>query len=474
MQQRLYFLGIGGTLMGSLALLAKEMGYIVSGSDNAIYPPMSDQLAAAEIEVHEGFSPDQLDPIPDQIIVGNANLPRGNAAIEYVLNKGLPYTSGAEWLGNTVLKNRWVLAVAGTHGKTTTASLLAWILEYAGLKPGFLIGGAPGNFEQSARLGETPFFVVEADEYDTSYFDRRSKFVHYKPRTLILNNLEFDHADIFPDIGAIQDQFHLLMRTIPSEGLVIAPGASEHINEVLNRGCWTPVSRVGQKTSKKEFELDNSDTWTVANAEADGSAFDVHLNEAAQGRVTWSLIGEHNINNALNAIAAARHVGIQTDICIQALGEFKGVKRRLEVIFENEHTVIYDDFAHHPTAIRTTLQGLRKQVGNEEILAVIEPRTHTMSLGTLSNDLCTCSAAADQVIWFRGENIKWDLGEIINHCVVPAKMADNVPNLVKDIVKGTPKKGQRKRHVVIMSNGSFGGIYQLLLEALALVDETRQ
>jgi UDP-N-acetylmuramate: L-alanyl-gamma-D-glutamyl-meso-diaminopimelate ligase len=298
--------------------------------------------------------------------------------------------------------------------------------------------------------------------------------VHYKPRTLILNNLEFDHADIFPDIGAIQDQFHLLMRTIPSEGLVIAPGASEHINEVLNRGCWTPVSRVGQKTSKKEFELDNSDTWTVANAEADGSAFDVHLNEAAQGRVTWSLIGEHNINNALNAIAAARHVGIQTDICIQALGEFKGVKRRLEVIFENEHTVIYDDFAHHPTAIRTTLQGLRKQVGNEEILAVIEPRTHTMSLGTLSNDLCTCCAAADQVIWFRGENIKWDLGEIINHCVVPAKMADNVPNLVKDIVKGTPKKGQRKRHVVIMSNGSFGGIYQLLLEALALVDETRQ
>jgi len=474
MQQRLYFLGIGGTLMGSLALLAKEMGYIVSGSDNAIYPPMSNQLAAAEIEVHEGFSPDQLDPIPDQIIVGNANLPRRNAAIEYVLNKGLPYTSGAEWLGNTVLKNRWVLAVAGTHGKTTTASLLAWILEYAGLKPGFLIGGAPGNFEQSARLGETPFFVVEADEYDTSYFDRRSKFVHYKPRTLILNNLEFDHADIFPDIGAIQDQFHLLMRTIPSEGLVIAPGASEHINEVLNRGCWTPVSRVGQKTSKKEFELDNSDTWTVANAEADGSAFDVHLNEAAQGRVTWSLIGEHNINNALNAIAAARHVGIQTDICIQALGEFKGVKRRLEVIFENEHTVIYDDFAHHPTAIRTTLQGLRKQVGNEEILAVIEPRTHTMSLGTLSNDLCTCCAAADQVIWFRGENIKWDLGEIINHCVVPAKMADNVPNLVKDIVKGTPKKGQRKRHVVIMSNGSFGGIYQLLLEALALVDETRQ
>ncbi len=474
MQQSLYFLGIGGTLMGSLALLAKEMGYKVSGSDNAIYPPMSDQLAAAEIEVFEGFSPDQLDPIPDKIIVGNANLPRGNAAVEYVLDKGLPYTSGAEWLGTTVLQNRWVLAVAGTHGKTTTASLLAWILEYAGLKPGFLIGGAPANFDVSARLGETPFFVVEADEYDTSYFDRRSKFVHYKPRTLILNNLEFDHADIFSDIGAIQDQFHLLMRTVPSEGLVVAPVSSEHINEVLNRGCWTPVSRIGQKVSKNEFDLDNGDTWTVANAEADGSIFDVVLNEKTQGRVSWSLIGEHNINNALNAITAARHAGIATDICIRALGEFKGVKRRLEVIFENENTVIYDDFAHHPTAIRTTLQGLRKQVGNDEILAVIEPRTHTMSLGTLSNDLCTCCAAADQVIWFRGENIKWDLGEIINRCVVPAQMADNVPNLVKDIVEGTPKKSERKRHVVIMSNGSFGGIYQLLLEALAPISEAEQ
>lgn len=474
MQQRLYFLGIGGTLMGSLALLAKEMGYKVSGSDNALYPPMSDLLAAAKIEVHEGFSADQLDPIPDQIIVGNANLPRGNAAVEYVLDKGLSYTSGAEWLGNSVLKNRWVLAVAGTHGKTTTASLLAWILEYAGMKPGFLIGGAPGNFEQSARLGESPFFVVEADEYDTSYFDRRSKFVHYKPRTLILNNLEFDHADIFPDIDAIQDQFHLLMRTIPNEGLVIAPSASEHINEVLNQGCWTPVSRIGQKTSKKEFDLDNGDTWTAANAEADGSAFDVLLNEELQGRVSWPLIGEHNVNNALNAITAARHVGVATDISIQAISQFKGVKRRLEVIFENEHTIIYDDFAHHPTAIRTTLQGLRKQVGNEEILAVIEPRTHTMSLGTLSHDLCTCCAAADEVIWFRGENIKWDLGEIINQCVVPARLADNVPNLVKDIVTGTPKQGQRKRHVVIMSNGSFGGIYQLLLAALTPIDEAQQ
>ena len=472
MKQSLYFLGIGGTLMGSLALLAKEMGYKVSGSDNAIYPPMSDQLAAAKIEVHEGFSPAHLEPIPDQIIIGNANLPRGNEAIEFILDKGLPYTSGAEWLGNTVLKNRWVLAVAGTHGKTTTASLLAWILEYAGLKPGFLIGGAPGNFDQSARLGETPFFVVEADEYDTSYFDRRSKFVHYKPRTLVLNNLEFDHADIFPDISAIQDQFHLLMRTVPKEGLVIAPGASEQINEVLGRGCWTPVSRIGQKTSKKEFELDNGDTWTVADAEADGSAFAVLLNEKVQGRVSWPLIGEHNMDNALNAIAAARHVGVTADICIQALAEFKGVKRRLEVIFENDHTVVYDDFAHHPTAIRTTLQGLRKQVGNEEILAIIEPRTHTMSLGTLSNDLCVCCAAADQVIWFRGENIKWDLGEIINNCVVPAKMANSVPNLVKDIVKSTPKKGQRKRHVVIMSNGSFGGIYKLLIAALSAIDST--
>ena len=472
MQQRLYFLGIGGTLMGSLALLAKEMGHIVSGSDNAIYPPMSDQLSAAKIEVYEGFTAEQLEPAPDQIIIGNAGLPRGNPAVEYILNKGLPYTSGAQWLGDSMLKNRWVLAVAGTHGKTTTASLLAWILEYAGLKPGFLIGGAPGNFAHSARLGETPFFVVEADEYDTSYFDRRSKFVHYKPRTLILNNLEFDHADIFADIGAIQDQFHLLMRTVPEEGLVIAPSASDYINEVLGRGCWTPVSRVGQKTSKKEFARDNGDTWTAENAEADGSAFDVSLNQKVQGRVNWPLIGEHNITNGINAIAAARHAGVTAEICIEALLQFKGVKRRLEVIFENDNLVVYDDFAHHPTAIRTTLQGLRKQVGSEEILAVIEPRTHTMSLGTLSNDLCTCCAAADEVIWFRGENIKWDLGEVVNHCVVPATMADNVATLVQNIVNSMPKEGQRKRHVVIMSNGSFGGIYKLLLTALGASNDT--
>jgi UDP-N-acetylmuramate: L-alanyl-gamma-D-glutamyl-meso-diaminopimelate ligase len=467
MQQHLFFLGIGGTLIGSLALLAKEMGYSVSGCDNAIYPPMSDLLSNAKIKVFEGFNPDQLDPEPNQIIIGNAGLARGNDAIEYILNAGLRYTSGAEWLGRTVLKDRWVLAVAGTHGKTTTASLLAWILEYAGLKPGFLIGGAPSNFEQSARLGETPFFVVEADEYDTSYFDRRSKFVHYKPRTLILNNLEFDHADIFSDIGAIQDQFHLLMRTVPEEGLVIAPSVSDYINEVLARGCWSPVTRIGQKATKKEFARDNGETWTAANTDTDGSAFDVCLNDKLLGRVNWSLIGKHNIDNGLNAIAAARHVGIQAETCIEALTSFSGVKRRLEVIFENEHSVIYDDFAHHPTAIRTTLQGLRKRVGSDEILAIIEPRTHTMSLGSLSNDLSTCCAAADAVIWFRGENIKWDLGEVINNCLVPAEIADNVPALVKKLAAQMPGEKQRKRHIVIMSNGAFGGIYEQLLEAFA-------
>jgi UDP-N-acetylmuramate: L-alanyl-gamma-D-glutamyl-meso-diaminopimelate ligase len=462
----LYFLGIGGTLMGSLALLARDMGFEVSGSDGEIYPPMSDLLAAADVTIHEGFSPKQLDPAPDLVIVGNANLPRGNDAIEYVLNAGLPYTSGAQWLGDTVLQDRWVIAVAGTHGKTTTASMIAWILEHAGLTPGYLIGGAPANFSASARLGETPFFVVEADEYDTSYFDRRSKFVHYRPRTVILNNLEYDHADIFPDLAAIQNQFHLLMRTIPNQGLVIAPSDSEAIGEVLNDGCWTPISRVGQRAGKRSHAQDNGERWSFSAKKGAHDRFTVLLNDEAQGEVHWSLFGEHNKANALNAIAAARHAGVPTTVAIDALSSFQGVKRRMEVIYQDQDIVVYDDFAHHPTAIRTTLQGLRAQNSQDEIVAIIEPRTHTMSLGSLRSELKTCCAAADRVIWFRGENIKWDLHEIAEQCVVPAQIVDNVDKLVTQLAGEGPDTGNRRRHLVIMSNGAFGGIYQQLADAL--------
>ncbi|MEM1229441.1 MAG: UDP-N-acetylmuramate:L-alanyl-gamma-D-glutamyl-meso-diaminopimelate ligase [Pseudomonadota bacterium] len=460
MSAHLYFLGIGGTLMGSLAQLAKELGHRVSGSDRALYPPMSDQLAAAGIEVFEGFDPAQLEPAPDLVIVGNAGLPRGHEGIEYILERGLRYTSGAAWLGDEVLRDRWVLAVAGTHGKTTTASMLAWILEQAGLNPGYLIGGVPKNFGRSARLGSEPFFVIEADEYDTSYFDRRSKFVHYRPRTLIINNLEYDHADIFPDLAAIQAQFHQLLRTVPGGGLIVAPSQNEAVNETLAQGCWTPVSRFGSARARHAAQQDNGEFWQAGDATPDASAFDVLLGQDKLGRLEWSLIGEHNKLNALAAIAAARHAGVPPAQSIEALGTFESVARRMDLIATIGNTRIYDDFAHHPTAIRTTLQGLRKQVGNAEIIAVVEPRSHTMSLGTLRSELTTCCAPADRVLWFRGENIKWDLSEVVSQCVVPAQQFDDLDKLMAALQQdATP---DRERHIVIMSNGSFGGIYQQL------------
>ena len=465
-KQRIYFLGIGGTLMGSLAQLAKELGYEVAGSDQAVYPPMSDQLASAGIEVHEGFDPAHLDPVPDLVVIGNAGLPRGHPAVEYVLDWGIPYTSGAQWLGDVALRDRWVIAVAGTHGKTTTASMVAWILDQAGLDPGYLIGGAPLNLSHSARLGSAPFFVVEADEYDTSYFDRRSKFVHYRPRTLVLNNLEFDHADIFPDIQAIQTQFHHLLRTVPAGGLILAPSHDEELDEVLAMGVWSNLARVGDNPVRKPLEQDTAGLWQTANPETDGRAFDVLLDGELQGRVSWSLLGKHNQLNALNAIAAARHAGVTPAVSVEALSNFRGVKRRLEVLHESRNFVLYDDFAHHPTAIRTTLEGLRRSVGSADILAVIEPRTHTMSLGTLRNDLATCCAAADKVIWFRGENIKWDLTEVQQHCVIPAEIFDRHEALVKHLVQLGQTDRDKPLHVVIMSNGAFGGIYAQLKSAL--------
>lgn len=459
MSRHIYFLGIGGTLMGSLAQLAREQGHRVSGSDRALYPPMSEQLAAADITLYEGFDPAQLEPEPDLVVIGNAGLPRGHPAIEYILERGLRYMSGAEWLGTQVLPGRWVLAVAGTHGKTTTASMLAWILEQAGLEPGYLIGGVPKNFTRSARLGADPFFVVEADEYDTSYFDRRSKFVHYRPRTLVINNLEFDHADIFPDLAAIQAQFHQLMRTVPGSGLVVAPANDDGVNEMLALGCWTPLERIGQRAIRQQpHERDTGRHWHAADVTGDTRGFDVCLDETRFGRVEWDLMGEYNIGNALGAIAAARHAGVAPAVAIEALASFGGVRRRMDVIAEVGDVTVYDDFAHHPTAIRATLQGLRKRVGNEEIVAVVEPRTHTMSLGTLRHELTTCCAAADQVFWFRGENIKWDLAEVVQHCVVPAQQFDSIDRLVEALVRLPAKR----RHILIMSNGGFGGIYQKL------------
>lgn len=460
MSQHLYFLGIGGTLMGSLAQLAKELGYQVSGSDKALYPPMSDQLADAGITVYEGFEPAQLNPAPDLVIVGNAGLPRGHEGIETILSQGLRYTSGAAWLGDTILQDRWVLAVSGTHGKTTTASMLAWILEHAGLNPGYLIGGVPKNFTQSARLGESPFFVIEADEYDTSYFDRRSKFVHYRPRTLVINNLEYDHADIFDDLGAIQAQFHQLLRTVPQDGLIVAPTQSDAVNDTLAMGCWTPVSRFGEALKRKPMDADNGDFWHADNASADATQFDVCLGDDNAGTLNWKMLGEHNKHNALAAIAAARHAGVPTQAAIAALSEFEGVTRRMDLIAQVGNVRVYDDFAHHPTAIRTTLQGLRKQVSNAEMIAVVEPRSHTMSLGTLRHELTTCCAPADQVFWFRGENIKWDLSEVVSQCVVPALQFDDLDKLMRALV--ALPGGDRERHIVIMSNGAFGGIYEKL------------
>ena len=457
-----YFLGIGGTLMGSLAQLAKASGLRVSGSDNAIYPPMSDQLAAAGIQVFEGFDPAQLQPAPDMVVLGNAKLPRGHPGVEYILRERIPFMSGAEWLATQILHDRWVLAVTGTHGKTTTTSMLAWILEHAGFEPGYLIGGVPGNFEHSARLGSSAFFVVEADEYDTSYFDRRAKFVHYQPRTLIINNLEYDHADIYSDLKAIQQQFNHLLRTVPDNGLIIAPSDDDAVNDVLQAGCWTPVARIGDDAPRLPIDQDTGDLWSAQEVSSDASEFDVELNGTRVGRVAWHQMGQHNVRNALNAVAAAQHVGVLPETAVAALGTFTGVKRRMELIHDAEGVRVYDDFAHHPTAIRKTLEGLRRAVHNDEIVAVIEPRSHTMSLGTLRHDLTTCGAAADRVIWFRGDNIRWDLNEVVQDCVVEASMFDDLDKLIEHLATLPPKP----RHIVLMSNGAFGGIHQALPERL--------
>jgi len=467
----LHIVGICGTFMGSLAQLAVAKGYRVTGSDANVYPPMSTQLQQAGIDITEGFSPGQLAQPADLYIIGNA-ISRGNPLLEAILDQGLAYTSGPGWLSQHILPGRWVLAVAGTHGKTTTSSMLAWILEYAGMSPGYLIGGVPDNFSVSARLGDTPFFVIEADEYDSAFFDKRSKFVHYRPRTLVINNLEYDHADIFPDLAAIQRQFHHVVRTVPQNGLVITPAHDVVIDEVLAMGCWTPLT---------QFSLDAAQPadaqWCIQSAEADGSAFDIAHNGVFEGRVEWSLLGTHNIANGLAALIAARHVGVSVALGCEALAAFKGVKRRLETLANVHHTTVYDDFAHHPSAIKTTLAGLRAKLtsvaehhqaatgqGRARIIAIIEPRSNTMRMGEHQAALADACVDADTVVWYKPDNITWDIDTVIAGAAVPMHYYTSIEAIVEATVGLVNPSDEY--HIVIMSNGGFGGIHEQLIQRL--------
>ncbi len=445
-----HILGICGTFMGGLAQLLQAMGHRVTGADAQVYPPMSDQLRDAGIELIEGWDPQQLHPEPDLVVIGNA-LSRGNPAVEAVLNRGLPYVSGPELLAREVLKDRWVLAVSGTHGKTTTASMLAWILEQAGMGPGYLIGGVPQGLGRSARLGETPFFVIEADEYDSAFFDKRSKFVHYHPRTLVINNIEFDHADIFDDLAAIQRQFHHLIRTVPGEGRIIVPAEDPVVEETLAMGCWTPVERIGRP----------GDLHARCLAE-DGSHFLLQQGERTLGEVHWGLLGRHNVANALAAGAAARHAGVPVATAAEALSSFPGVKRRLELVGEVKGIRVYDDFAHHPTAIATTLEGLRRRVGDRPIVAVLEPRSNTMRMGVHRDRLAAALAEADEVVALQDPAQDWSLAEALAPLGPRARVFPSVEAILDHLV-ATLRPGEQ---VLIMSNGGFGGIHRRLLEAL--------
>ena len=462
MPRSVYFLGIGGTLLGNLAILAKSRGFAVGGMDDAIYPPMSDQLRNAGIRADEGFDPACLHPTPDVVVVGNARMARGTPAVEFVLDQELNYSSGAEWLGNEILRGRHVIAVSGTHGKTSTTAMVVWILEQAGLKPGFLVGGVIKGSYASARLGSGDCFVVEADEYDTSYFDRRSKFLHYRPKTLIFNNLEYDHADIFPSLESIKDQFHHLLRALPSSGLLIAPEADPQVNEVIQRGLWSSLERIGICGAERKPNAEPP-AWTASGVVPDGSRFQVHHLGVPVASIEWTLLGRHNVCNALAAISAAHHVGVDPAEACRALSRFPGVKRRLDVIAKTANLTVYDDFAHHPTAIRTTLNGLRQRVGADRIVAVIEPRTHTMSLGTLKDDLRQCSREADKTIWFRSESISWDIGALATESAGQSECLEDIDRLV-DLICALPRD---PTHVVIMSNGGFQGIYNRVVERLA-------
>ncbi|MCP4274165.1 MAG: UDP-N-acetylmuramate:L-alanyl-gamma-D-glutamyl-meso-diaminopimelate ligase [Gammaproteobacteria bacterium] len=447
----IHILGICGTFMGGLALIAKQLGHEVSGSDQNVYPPMSTQLEELGIKLHEGYDAQILEKEdPDLIVVGNA-MSRGNPAVEYVLNHSLPYMSGPQWLEDYLLKDRWVLAVAGTHGKTSTASMLAWILEYANMEPGFLIGGIPENFGISARCTDSGFFVVEADEYDTAFFDKRSKFVHYLHKSLIMNNLEFDHADIFPDLEAIKTQFHHLVRIVPGNGLVIMPDDSPELDEVVEMGCWTPIETLGQSN------------WKSKPIKKDYSKFEVIFNDGSKdkhfGELSWDLIGFHNMMNALASLAAARNVGVPVTVAIEALQKFKSVKRRMELRGCIGKISVYDDFAHHPTAIAASVLALRNKVGDERIISVTDMRSNTMKLGIHKKTMLPALEKADINLIHKPLAAEWEFDNFaLQHMKVYAETDDLLDDLLSHV--------KPKDHVLIMSNGSFDGIYEKLLEAL--------
>lgn len=444
----IHILGICGTFMGGIAAIAKSLGHKVTGADANVYPPMSTQLEQLGIELTQGWDPAQLEPAPDLVIIGNA-LSRGNPAVEYVLNTNLRYTSGPQWLAEQVLFDRWVLAVSGTHGKTTTSTMLAWILEQAGLKPGFLIGGIPQNFDCSARLGESPFFVIEADEYDTAFFDKRSKFVHYRPRTLVINNLEYDHADIFPDLAAIQRQFHHLLRTVPANGLVLSAEDTPAIKQTLDMGCWSERQSYGN-------------AWRAELLQADGSHFALYFNNDKLGELRWALNGQHNVDNAVMAIAAARHAGVPVAVALEALAGFIAPKRRMELKANIADIKVYDDFAHHPTAISTTLQGIRNKVGHDRVLAVLEPRSNTMRMGVHQAALPLALALADQVFLYEPANANWSLDALTRALAPKAGLSHEIDELVAQLCA----EAKPSDSIVIMSNGGFGGIHDKLISAL--------
>jgi UDP-N-acetylmuramate: L-alanyl-gamma-D-glutamyl-meso-diaminopimelate ligase len=449
-----HILGICGTFMGGIAAIARAAGHRVTGSDQNVYPPMSTQLEALGIDIVQGYDAAQLDPAPDVVVVGNV-MSRGKPVVEALLERGIPYASGPEWLSRTVLADRWVLAVAGTHGKTTTTSMLAHILDHAGLDPGFLIGGVPGNFDVSARLGSGRFFVIEADEYDTAFFDKRAKFVHYRPRTLILNNLEFDHADIYQDLEAIKRQFSHVLRIVPGSGLIVHNAADANLDDVIARGCWTPREGFAQAGG-------HGARWSARLTGADHSRFQVLCDGVPQGEVKWDMLGAHNVDNALAAIAAARHAGVPAQAAIGALAAFRGVRRRMELTGEAAGIRIYDDFAHHPTAITTTIEGLRRNIGKARLVAVLEARSNTMRMGVHKDTLAPALAGADAVYLFAPPDLGWDAGAVAAalgpHAATEPSVDALLARLGRDLAAGD--------HVLIMSNGGFGGLHQRLLAAL--------
>jgi UDP-N-acetylmuramate: L-alanyl-gamma-D-glutamyl-meso-diaminopimelate ligase len=457
--QHIHILGIGGTFMGGVAAIAKAAGFRVTGADLNVYPPMSTQLEALGIDFVQGYAAEQLNLRPDIVVVGNA-LSRGSPVVEAMLDRGMPYVSGPQWLAEQVLRDKHVIAVAGTHGKTTTTSMLTWILEDAGLEPGFLVGGVPSNFNSTARLGAGKFFVIEADEYDTAFFDKRAKFVHYRPRTAILNNLEYDHADIYPDVAAIRRQFNQLLRTVPGAGRIIVNGEDAELEATLRMGCWTPRETFGLRGAPGAGAA--ADWSAQIEPGSAASRFAVHWREERVAEVNWALLGEHNVMNALAAIAAAGQAGVSPARAVQALNAFQGVKRRMEVRGVVGEVTVYDDFAHHPTAIDTTLRGLRARVAGARIIAVLEPRSNTMKLGVHREQLAPALAAADRAWFLNSPDLGWDLPGAVAGLGDRAHFAADVDSLVK----GLADDSRAGDHILVMSNGGFGGLHDKLLAAL--------